>query len=149
MLLILLSVLRSLSNMLCFVYFLSLSNISGSLSGLFISLYYLSGLCIVFWGFVYSSGALYSILMCPHPNLSPLPSLGPTAAAAVAQGGAGGPPCAPRRTAPGSTAAYLHGNSYIYIYVRDMYLYIYIHIYDIYIYIYKYIDIHYLLHFAH
>ena len=36
--------------------------------------------------------ALYNILMCPLPNLSPpLPPTGPTsAAAAVAQGGAGG-----------------------------------------------------------
>ena len=50
-----------------------------SLSG---ALYSLSGLSILL-------EALYSIVMYPHPNLSPP---GPRAAAAVAQGGAGGPP---------------------------------------------------------
>ena len=29
-------------------------------------------LCIMFWGFVKSSGALYNIQMCRHPNVSPL-----------------------------------------------------------------------------
>ena len=28
-------------------------------------------LCVVCWGFVLSVGALYSLLKCPHPNLSP------------------------------------------------------------------------------
>ena len=51
----------------------------GCLYNLFEVLHSLSGLCMVCLGFEY-------FLMCPHPNLSPP---GPTAAAAVAQGGAG------------------------------------------------------------
>ena len=60
-----------------------------------------SGLCLVCWGFVCyvgplssmsgyaSDGELSSIFMCPHPNLSPLPT---TATAAVAHCGSGEPP---------------------------------------------------------
>ena len=49
----------------------------------------LLGLCLVFWGFVLSVGALYSLLgLC---SLLGFPPPGPTEAAAVAQGGAGAP----------------------------------------------------------
>ena len=62
------------------------------------------GLCIICRGFVYFLGSLYCHLV--SPNLLGATADGPgPAAAAVAQGGAGGsPPWAPRRAAPGPIA---------------------------------------------
>ena len=68
-----------MSNIFWFcMFFKVLSDILGLCIMLLELCIVLSGLCRVcqgfaqcFWGFVQSVGALYSLVRCPHPNLSP------------------------------------------------------------------------------